>query len=99
LGSRMLPMLVVGLLQAASASAAPQPTGPEGSVVLVCRVTARGELENCRVDSEEPVGQGFGAAAMEMAKEFKLRPRTRDGQKVEGGTIRIPMKFKLPKQP
>ena len=40
---------------------------------------------------------GFGDAAMKMSKLFKMRPQTKDGQPVDGGTVRIPIRFTLPK--
>lgn len=87
-------------LQAAQMDAPPpRLSGPEGAVVLVCSVTARGKMVDCLVDSEEPAGQGFGAAALEMSKEFKLKARGPGASTMGGGTIRIPIKFKLPAPP
>ena len=40
---------------------------------------------------------GFGDAAMKLSKLFKMRPQTKDGQPVDGGTVRIPIAFRLPK--
>ena len=47
--------------------------------------------------SEEPSDQDFGSAAMRLSKLFKMRPKTQDGAPVEGGTVRIPIRFVLPK--
>lgn len=69
----------------------------EGRATLSCQVTAKGTLENCSVDSEEPADQDFGSAAMRMSKLFRMRPKTQDGAPVEGGTVRIPIRFTLPK--
>jgi periplasmic protein TonB len=69
----------------------------EGRATLSCQVTAKGTLENCSVDSEEPADQDFGAAALRMSKLFRMRPKTQDGAPVEGGTVRIPIRFTLPK--
>ncbi|MDX5329883.1 MAG: energy transducer TonB [Pseudomonadota bacterium] len=73
-----------------------QRMGAEGRVVLSCSVTARGTLENCSVVEESPTGQDFGSAALRMTRLFRMRPRTADGQPVEGGTVRIPISFRLP---
>lgn len=70
--------------------------GAEGRVVLSCSVTARGTLENCSVVEENPADQDFGSAAMRMTRLFRMRPRTADGAPVEGGTVRIPISFRLP---
>ena len=73
-----------------------QRMGAEGRVVLSCSVTARGTLENCSVVEESPADQDFGSAAMRMTRLFRMRPRTADGAPVEGGTVRIPISFRLP---
>lgn len=69
----------------------------EGRATLDCTVTAGGGLEACTVASEAPDDQEFGAAALRMAKLFKMRPMTRDGAPVSGGSVRIPIRFALPK--
>lgn len=68
----------------------------EGSATISCRVTARGTLEGCSVTAESPADMGFGDAAMRMSRLFKMRPQTKDGQPVDGGTVRIPIRFTLP---
>jgi protein TonB len=70
----------------------------EGRATITCTVNARGTLEGCSVVSEEPGDVGFGDAAMKLSKLFKMRPMSRDGQPVDGGTVRIPIVFKLPKE-
>jgi TonB family protein len=70
-----------------------------GNATITCLVNAGGLLIDCSVVSEEPAGEGFGAAAVSMAAKFKMRPLTRDGAPVEGGTVRIPLRFQLPTAP
>ena len=69
--------------------------GTEGSATLQCSVTARGSLTGCSVMSETPGGQGFGRAAMQLSRHFRLSPRTVDGQAVEGAVVTIPLTFQL----
>jgi len=69
----------------------------EGRATISCTVNARGTLDGCSVASEEPAEGGFGDAALRMARLFKMRPMTKDGAPVEGGTVRIPIRFVLPK--
>ena len=68
-----------------------------GSASLSCTVTARGTLSSCNITSESPADMGFGDAAIKLSKLFKMRPQTKDGQPVDGGTVRIPLRFTLPK--
>jgi TonB family protein len=67
-----------------------------GSAKMSCVVTASGTLSDCSVVSETPEGYGFGDAALKMAKLFKMKPSTRDGQAVGGASVTVPLKFVLP---
>lgn len=69
----------------------------EGSATISCTVNARGTLDSCSVTTETPAEAGFGEAAMKLSKLFKMRPQTKDGAPVDGGTVRIPLRFQLPK--
>ena len=69
----------------------------EGRATIHCVVAARGLLENCSVDSEEPEDQGFGDAALRISMLFKMRPQVVDGQPVDGDEISIPINFRLPR--
>jgi protein TonB len=68
-----------------------------GKASISCMVNAKGTLENCSVVSEDPPDMGFGDAAMKMTKLFKMRPATKDGQPVNGQSVRIPLRFQIPK--
>jgi TonB family protein len=70
----------------------------EGRATLKCSVTAEGRLQDCASIAEEPAGLGFGAAALAIAPKFQMRPVTKEGQPVAGGTVRIPIRFAGPTQ-
>src|SRR6185312_6463421 len=59
----------------------------EGRATIRCSVTTDGLLADCSVVSEEPPGAGFGPAAVSMASRFRMRPLTKDGRPVGGGTV------------
>ncbi len=60
---------------------------------LSCTVQAGGTVGACRVESEEPVGSGVGAAAMGLTNAFRLSTWTAEGLPIVGGVVRIPIRY------
>jgi len=69
--------------------------GLPGRVLLQCEVAIDGAA-TCKVIDETPAGLGFGDAALAFSKTFKMKPMTVNGQPVDGGEIKIPLKFEAP---
>ncbi|HRE44977.1 MAG TPA: hypothetical protein PKY87_13545 [Terricaulis sp.] len=68
--------------------------GVVGQVMLECAVlldtTAR-----CIVANETPLYWGFGDAALVIGRSFRFRPLERDGVPMEGGRVRVPLRFRM----
>ena len=62
---------------------------------MLCKVNATGELFDCTVASEAPVGLGFGAAALKRAPLFKMKPVSIDGNPVSGASVEVPIIFRV----
>jgi TonB family protein len=61
-----------------------------GRTWMRCGVDANGKLQNCAVIKEIPESQGFGEAALQSVRYFKMKPRM-GGVSVGGGTVIIPI--------
>ncbi len=63
---------------------------------MKCTVTSKGTLTACQVLSETPEDYGFGDATLKIARFFKLKPKTVDGNAVEGGSYTFSIKWAVP---
>jgi TonB family protein len=65
-------------------------------VQMVCSVIAGGRVDSCAVEAEEPLGLGWGEAAVKLAPYFRLSVWTEEGLPTVGGRVKIPLRFDLP---
>lgn len=75
----------------------PTVSGPAQTVrvTMICRVTAGGKVDDCKVESETPQGQGYGAIAIKMSGAFELSTWTAEGLPTVGGRVTIPVRFEV----
>lgn len=69
--------------------------GLAGSATLNCLVEANGRVSACDVTGETPSGNGFGRAAQQLSRHFRINPRTVDGA-AEGSRVAINLRFVPP---
>lgn len=65
----------------------------EGRVTLNCLVNMDGSLR-CMVGTEDPIGGGFGEAALHIAQDFRVLQST-SGVPAPGKRVRVPISFRL----
>ena len=75
-----------------------QRMGVSGRVSLRCTVLSNGKLTDCSTSGEDPSDQGFGDAALKLARIFKLKPQTADGVPVSGGIFETLIRFQIAKE-
>lgn len=96
----MLELLSLLVLPQEPAAAAPADLPPvlaeqprNGEVVLNCAVSPRGQLADCRIESETPPGRGFGEAALQSAGRSRLsQDSVRDAR--GGERVRFTVRFR-----
>jgi TonB family protein len=71
----------------------------KGVAKIECKVAPAGTLYDCYVLFEAPSGWGFGQASLEIAPSFKMKPKMVNGKPVAGGTVIIPVNWRMPEAP
>ncbi len=66
-----------------------------GQVGLSCVADASGRMSECQVLAQSPSGDGFGEAALTLAREMTINPWTEDGRPVEGRQAEFSIPFDL----
>lgn len=69
------------------------PTAADGAVVVECVVQPDGSLADCAVLSERPAGRGFGEAALDSARQARIRIDANDPHR-PGAKIRYTVRFR-----
>lgn len=72
--------------------------GIDGQATMSCAVLPDGSLTDCNVVSENPPDQGFGLAALKMARLFRMRPQFINGLPVGEARVNVPIRFRVPRE-
>jgi protein TonB len=62
-------------------------------IAVRCRIRLDTSLDQCRIVSETPPGQGFGEAALRLMPLFHFLPATENGVPVEGEGVTVTIDF------
>ncbi|QTC91745.1 energy transducer TonB [Brevundimonas goettingensis] len=92
-GDRMAPRIIRGPALRDIGRARPRGTRGRGEVGVRCRIRLDQTLDQCRVVSETPPGQGFAEAALPLTSAFRFLPPTENGVPVEGQTVVVTIRF------
>ncbi len=64
--------------------------GLSGRAVMHCQVASDGRLQRCQLAREYPAGAGFGAAAMSLARYYRVDPMSEAARR---GALELPIGF------
>jgi protein TonB len=92
-GDRMGPRIVRGPSFRDIGRARPRGVRGRGVVGVRCRIRLDQALDQCRVVSETPPGQGFGEAALSLSAGFRFLPPSENGVPIEGQTVVVTVNF------
>jgi hypothetical protein len=82
-------------LRDAFPKAPPGGAAVSAKVVLDCAIVAGGHVDDCKVESETPAGQGYGAAVMGISHYFTMSIWTEEGLPTVGGRVKIPLRYEI----
>ena len=75
---------------------AAQKANVEGEATALCTISRKGDLTDCQVTQETPLGYQFGDAVVRVAGGMRVSAKTKDGSPTEGRRFQLHMYFRLP---
>ena len=71
-------------------------TGKGGTVTMICRATATGDLDRCEVIKDTNPDAGFAKPSLKLTRLYKMKATGPDGAPVTGRLVRIPVVWTAP---
>jgi hypothetical protein len=71
-------------------------TGQGGTVTMICRATALGDLDRCEVIKDTNPEAGFARPSLKLTGLYKMKSVGPDGASVAGRLVRIPVVWSAP---
>lgn len=71
-------------------------TGQGGTVTMICRATALGDLDRCEVIKDTNPEAGFAKPSLKLTRLYKMKLMGPDGAPVAGRLVRIPVVWSAP---
>ena len=71
-------------------------TGQGGTVTMICRATASGDLDRCEVIKDTNPDAGFAKPSLKLTRLYKMKAIGPDGAPVTGRLVRIPVIWSAP---
>eukprot|EP01030_Chromulinospumella_sphaerica_P020608 gene20608-20524_t len=71
-------------------------TGKGGTVTMICRATAMGDLDRCEVIKDTNPEAGFAKPSLKLTRLYKMKAVGPDGASVAGRLVRIPVVWTAP---
>lgn len=62
-----------------------------GKAIIACRVRLSTQVHDCRIVAESAGGFGFGSAAIDASRIFRVRPPRRNGKPLDDAWVGIPV--------
>lgn len=90
------PRFIVDVPKDKLKAAFPKGATVTGKASLDCVAAAGGKLIDCKIAKENPVGQGFGQAALSVVGFERIKPTDETGASVVGRPVRTSFEFLAP---
>ncbi len=69
--------------------------GKTGETTAACKVVSDGQLIDCKIVAETPIGLGFGPATIRAVRSCRVNTVDMDGHDITGGSVLASISWRL----